>query len=87
MLMTLLVIVPFGLALAALSMAAMSLPASRRSRVNAAAGGPSVPPARPSPAGGMAVPIASGQPDLDERTAFAYDNGVQAGPPAGEDTT
>jgi hypothetical protein len=50
----------------------------RSSRVAPAAGAVVVPPVRPEPAGGMAAPVAD-LPDRDERTAFAYDNGLKTG--------
>lgn len=74
---TALVLVPAGLLLAVLALAARL--ASRRCRVHQAAGGPSVSPARPSPAGETAAPAVADPPDLDGRTAFAYDNGLKVG--------
>jgi hypothetical protein len=73
MLITLLVLAPFGLLLAVLS-----LPASCRSRVNAA-GGPSVSPVRPEPAGGTAVPVITDAGGRDERRPFEADNGLIIG--------
>ena len=73
MLVTLLILAPF-----AVIGAVLSLPASRRRR-DRAAGGPPVPPVRPEPAGGTAVPVVTDVPDRDERTAFAYDNGLKIG--------
>jgi hypothetical protein len=51
----------------------------RFSRVAPAAGAAAVPPVRPEPAGGMAVPVVTDLPDRDERAAFAYDNGLKTG--------
>lgn len=73
MLSTLLVLAPFGLALVVL------LLASRRSRVNAAAGGPADPPEARRTERGAAVPVVTDLPEPDERTAFAYDNGLKVG--------
>lgn len=72
MLVTLLVIAPFAIALAVLTLASR---ASRRSRV--AAGRPAVPPADSSPASrGAARPEIQG---ADERQPFEADNGVMVG--------
>ena len=79
MLVTLLVLSPFGLVLAVLS-----LPASRRSRVNAAAGRPAVPPQVRRTGRGAAVPSVTDLPDREERAAFAYDNGLSIGASEGD---
>lgn len=72
MLVTLAVLVPFGLVLAVL------LAASRRSRVSAA-GGPPVSPVRTEPAGGTAVPVITGLPEREERQPFGGSGIVTAG--------
>ncbi len=51
----------------------------RSSRVAPAAGAAVVPPARPEPAGETAAPAVTDAPEREERTAFAYDNGLQVG--------
>ena len=74
MLVTVLVLTPFGVALAVLS-----LPASRRrGRGNTEAGRPAVPPAGDPPAlRGAAVPV---QPSSVMTEPFAYSNGLTIGP-------
>jgi len=74
MAVTLLILVPFGLLLAALALAAHL--ASRRSRVSAAAGGPAVPlQARRNERGAARPEIQAG----DERQPFEADNGLIIG--------
>jgi hypothetical protein len=74
MLVTLLVLAPFGLALAVLS-----FPASRRSRVASAAGRPAVPPQAHRTVRGTAVQRAQVQPRGEMTGPFAYDNGLTIG--------
>ena len=75
MLVTLLILAPFGLALAVLS-----LPASRRrQRRVSAAGGPPAPSARPRAAEGAAVPAITGLPEREERQPFGTSGIVTAG--------
>lgn len=73
---TLLVVTPYAVVLAVLAVAAHL--ASRRSRVSAA-GGPSVSPVRPEPAGGTAVPVITGLPEREERQPFGIPGIVTAG--------
>jgi hypothetical protein len=76
MLVTLLILVPAGLLLAVLAVAAR-LASRRNSRV--AAGGPAVPPQAHRTERGAAVPVVTDLPEREERTAFAYDNGLKVG--------
>lgn len=64
----------FGLAVAAAVVASPFVSRRLRAGLNQQAPGAAVvSPVRSSPAGGMAVPVIT---DLDERQAFAYDNGL-----------
>jgi hypothetical protein len=77
MIITLLILVPAALLLAALALAAR-LASRRNSRV--AAGGPAVPPlAHRTDRRGAAVPVVTDLPEPEGRTAFAYDNGLKVG--------
>ena len=73
-----------GLAVAALVLAAPFV--SRRLRRRPVAGAAAVSPARPSPAGGTAVPAVTVQPSGVMTGPFAYDNGLAVEPP-GESAT
>ncbi len=80
MLVTALILSPFGVALAVLL-----LPASRRrGRVSTVAGRPAVPPARdPRAPRGAAVPKPEVQPPSVMTEPFAYSNGLTIGPGPG----